>query len=54
MEKYKELYYLSERLLSEEQNRFTRIDQKASWYLSALTIIIRSSPKSSVKCIKQT
>lgn len=40
MEKYKELYHLSERLLFEEQNRFTRIDQKAAWYLSALTILM--------------
>lgn len=40
MEKYKELYELSIKLLFEEQNRFTRIDQKAAWYLTALTFLI--------------
>lgn len=40
MEKYKELYELSIRLLFEEQDRFNRIDQKASWYLSALFLLI--------------
>jgi len=40
LEKYKDLYEYSKELLDEEQNRFRRIDQKASWYLSALTILV--------------
>lgn len=39
MEKYKELYELSKQVLEEELNRFTRIDDKAAKYLSALTLV---------------
>ena len=38
--KYKALYEHSKELLSKEQDRFTRIDQKASWHMSALTVLI--------------
>ena len=40
MEKYKELYNLSIKVLNEEQARFNRIDLKASQYLSVLTLLI--------------
>ncbi|MBA7636598.1 hypothetical protein ES703_44219 [subsurface metagenome] len=40
VEKYKELYEHAKQLLFREQERFTRIDQKASWHLSALTVLI--------------
>ena len=40
IKKYGELYLLSKEVFSSEWDRFNRIDQKASWLLSALTIII--------------
>lgn len=40
MDKYKELYDLSIKLLFEEQNRFNRVDQKASLYLTALVFLL--------------
>lgn len=40
MANYKELYDLSIRLFFEEKSRFNRIDQKASWYFSALTLLM--------------
>lgn len=40
MANYKELYDLSLRLHFEEKARFNRIDQKASWYFSALTLLL--------------
>lgn len=40
MEKYKELYDLSKEALTEEQNRFSRLDEKASKYLSIFTLLI--------------
>jgi uncharacterized membrane protein (DUF485 family) len=39
MEKYKELYQLSKEIFNEELNRFIRVDEKASKYLSVLTLI---------------
>jgi len=38
MEKYKELYNLSKEVLREEQDRFNRIDEKASRYFPVLTL----------------
>lgn len=38
--KYKELYDLSVRLFDEEQARFFRMDEKASRYLSAITVLL--------------
>ncbi|MCL4500618.1 MAG: hypothetical protein M1438_02030 [Deltaproteobacteria bacterium] len=38
--KYKELYKLSLEVLEQDQKRFTRIDEKASKYLSVFTILI--------------
>lgn len=38
-EKYKELFELSKELLAEEQGRYSRLDQKAAMYLSAITIV---------------
>jgi len=40
MANYKELYDLSLRLFFEEKARFNRIDQKASWFFSALTLLL--------------
>jgi len=40
MEKYKELYNLSKEVLYEEQNRFNRINEKASKYLTVLTFMV--------------
>jgi hypothetical protein len=40
MEKYKELYELSKEVLAEELDRFNRIDEKASKYLTVLTFLI--------------
>lgn len=40
MEKYKELYNLSKEVLYEEQNRFNRINEKASKYLTVLTFMM--------------
>lgn len=40
MDKYKELYDLSKELLQAEQGRFNRVDQKASMYLGALTVLL--------------
>lgn len=39
MEKYKELYYLSKEVLNEELSRFNRFDDKATKYLSILTLV---------------
>ena len=39
-EKIKELYEHAKQLHFQEQERFTRVDQKAAWHLSALTILI--------------
>lgn len=39
MEKYKELYNLSKEVLNEELSRFSRIDDKATKYLSILTLV---------------
>lgn len=38
--RYKELYDLALKLHFEEKSRFNRIDQKASWYFSALTLLV--------------
>lgn len=40
IEKYKELYALSNSLLKEEHDRFNRVDQKAALYLSVVTLLI--------------
>lgn len=40
MDKYKELYDLSKEMLQAEQGRFNRVDQKASMYLGALTVLL--------------
>jgi hypothetical protein len=40
IEKYKELYDLSNSLLSQEHDRFNRIDVKAGSYLSVITLLI--------------
>lgn len=40
MEKYKELYGYSKEVFKEELDRFNGIDQKASHYLSVLTILL--------------
>lgn len=40
MEKYEELYALSKEVLNEELDRFNRIDEKASKYLTVLTFLI--------------
>jgi len=40
VDKYKELYDLSIKLLLEEQNRFVRIDEKSSLYFNVFTFII--------------
>lgn len=42
LEKYKELYMLSKEALNEEMGRFARIDEKASKYLSILTLLAGS------------
>jgi len=43
-EKLKELFAVARDALAEAQNRFMRIDQKASWLLSALTAAIAALP----------
>jgi len=43
MDKYKELYAYSKEVLNEELGRFNRIDEKASKYLSALTLVAGAS-----------
>ena len=40
MEKYQELYILSKDVLREEINRYRSLDEKASKYLAALTILL--------------
>ena len=40
MEKYKELFNLSKEVLNEELNRYRSLDEKASKYLSALTVLL--------------
>jgi uncharacterized membrane protein len=40
MEKYKELFNLSKEVLNEELNRYRSLDEKASKYFSALTILL--------------
>ncbi len=40
LEKYRDLYVLSKEVLAEEQQRFHRIDEKASRYLSVLTFVV--------------
>jgi len=40
MEKYKELFNLSKEVLNEELNRFRSLDEKASKYLTALTVLL--------------
>jgi hypothetical protein len=39
-EKYKELYQLSQKVLEHDEDRFTKIDDKASRYSSALIVAI--------------
>jgi len=39
LQKYKELYDFSIKLLNDEQERFVRLDEKASRYLSVLTLL---------------
>ena len=39
-EKFKELYEHAKQLHFQEQERFTRVEQKAAWHLSALTVLI--------------
>ncbi len=41
--KYEELYRFTTEQLDREQERFNRVDQKASWYLSALTVVIAAT-----------
>lgn len=43
MKKYKELYDYCKNIFSEEQNRFNRIDLKASQYIAVLTLLIGAS-----------
>jgi hypothetical protein len=40
MEKYKELFNLSKEILNEELNRYRSLEEKASKYISALTVLI--------------
>ena len=40
MDKYEELYKLSKAVFDEEQSRFNQIDEKASYYLSVLTLLL--------------
>ncbi len=40
LEKYKELYVLSKEVLVEEQQRFHRVEERASRYFSLLTLIV--------------
>jgi len=40
IEKQKDMYEYAKEVLYKEQGRFHRIDQKAAWHLSALTVLI--------------
>lgn len=43
MEKYRELYNLSKEILNQEQDRFNGIEEKASKYLTVLTLLVGAS-----------
>ena len=53
MDKYEELYKLSKEVFNEEQSRFNQIDQKASYYLSALTLLLGVTGVFTNRLIKQ-